>query len=268
MMATMGEGVFPALLRYWRGRRGLSQLDLAGASEVSAKHVSFLETGRAQPSREMVLRLAATMDVPLRDQNALLMAAGFAEAFREVPPEGFSPEVRRALESMMAVQEPYPLAVLDRDYELIMCNAATRRLLRALMGDKVDSETNVMRMLFDPTLLRPHVVGWEIVGRGLLTRLQREALHTRHDGRLDALISTLLRYDGVPDEWRVPDFEAPSEPTLCVRFRVGTSVLGFLVTLTVFQAPQNVSLQELRIESYFPLDDATEALCRALAAND
>ncbi len=268
MMPNVTDRVFPALLRYWRGTRGLSQLDLAGASEVSAKHISFLETGRAKPSREMILRLATALRVPLRDQNALLVAAGFAEAFVEPDPAGFSPEVRRALQCMMDKQEPFPLVVFDRNYDLVMRNTATRRLLGVLLGDRAESERNVMRQLFDPTLLKPHIVEWDRVARGLLSRLQREALSRRHDDGLNTLLSGLCSYPGVPDAWRTPNFEAPSEPTLCVRFEYGGQRLGFLVTLTVFQAPQNVSLEELRIESYFPLDDDTERLCRALAELD
>jgi transcriptional regulator with XRE-family HTH domain len=244
----------------------MSQLDLAGAADVSPKHISFLETGRAKPSREMVLRLATTLGVPLRDQNALLVAAGFAEAFREVDPTGFDPNVRRALERMMAHQEPYPLLVLDRHYDLVMQNAAARRFLLAVLGERAEIERNTMKLLFDPQLLRPFVVEWERTARLLLGRLQREALYRRRDAGLTQLLTTLCAYEGVPQGWRTPDFESPSEATLNVRFEFGGQRIGFLTTLTVFQAPQNVSLEELQIESYFPLDDATEAVCRALAA--
>lgn len=246
----------------------MSQLDLAGVADVSAKHISFLETGRSQPSRDMILRLASTLAVPLRDQNALLVAAGFTAAFREPEADAFGPEVQRALHCMMKQQEPYPLVVFDGSYDLVMRNTATQRLLHAMLGERAESERNVLRLLFDPTLLRPYVVQWETVARSLLSRLQRESLSRRHDDGLRSLLSGLMRYEGVPPQWRTPDFESPSEPTLCVRFNHAGVQLGFLVTLTVFQAPQNVSLEELQIESYFPLDDATEQVCRALAAAD
>ncbi len=260
------SNVFPALLRYWRGARGLSQLDLAGAASVSAKHISFLETGRANPSQEMVLRLASTLDLPLRDQNALLLAAGFAEVFREPAESEFDPVVKRALDIMMRHHEPYPLVVFDRHYEMVAANEGTQRFLRLLLGDAAGREKNVMKLLFDPDLLRPFVVDWERVAGGLLVRLQRELLHKRRDGGLSALISTLCTYPGVPADWRVPDLSAPSLAALDVQFDVHGQRLGFLTTLTVFQAPQNVSLEELRIESYYPLDDATDQLCRALVS--
>jgi transcriptional regulator with XRE-family HTH domain len=265
MMAVVPDTVFPALLRYWRGARGMSQLDLAGAADVSPKHISFLETGRAKPSREMVLRLATTLGVPLRDQNALLIAAGYAEAFRENDPAGFDPNIRRALERMMAQQEPYPLLVLDRHYNLVMHNVASRRFLLTVLGEKAEVERNAMKLLFDPQLLRPYVVDWERTARGLLGRLQRESLYRRRDHGLTQLLASLCAYEGVPDGWRTPDLEAPSEATLHLRFEFLGQRIGFLTTLTVFQAPQNVSLEELQIESYFPLDDITEQVCRMLA---
>lgn len=265
-MSSRDDNVFPALLRYWRGARGLSQLDLAGASAVSAKHISFLETGRANPSQEMVLRLATTLDLSLRDHNALLVAAGFAAKFRESGREGFDPAVERALTRMMKHQEPYPLLVFDRHYDLVLANDATKRLLDLMIGDGWERERNAMKLLFDPTLLRPHVVGWETVARAMLHRLQRELLHRRRDAGLSALLSQLCAYPGVPEDWRLPDLTAPSQATLDVMFEFGGQRFGFLTTLTVFQAPQNVALEELHIESYFPLDEATEQLCARLAA--
>ncbi len=258
------SNVFPALLRYWRGARGLSQLDLAGAASVSAKHISFLETNRANPSQEMVLRLASTLDLPLRDQNALLVAAGFAPVFQESTECEFDPTVQRALEIMMRHHEPYPLVVFDRHYDMVAANEGTQRLLRLLLGDAAGRERNVMKLLFDPQLLRPFVVEWERIAGGLLVRLARESLHKRRDRGLSALISSLCAYPDVPVDWRVPDLSAPSPAALDVQFDVHGQRLGFLTTLTVFQAPQNVSLEELRIESYYPLDDATDQLCRAL----
>jgi transcriptional regulator with XRE-family HTH domain len=260
------DNVFPALLRYWRGARGLSQLDLAGAAGVSAKHISFLETGRANPSQEMVLRLASTMDLSLRDQNAMLVAAGFTELFRESA-DAFDPVVQRALEMMMRHHEPFPLLVFDRHYDMVTANEATKRLLGTMLGDKAEKERNTLKMLFDPELLRPFVVDWERIARALLARLQREILHRRRDAGLSALLSALCAFPDVPGDWRTPDLTAPSVASLDVSFDFGGQRFGFLTTMTVFQAPQNVALEELHIESYFPLDDATEQLCRMLASS-
>lgn len=265
MMLGVPDRAFSALLRYWRGLRGLSQLDLAGAADISAKHVSFLETGRSKPSREMVLRLGNTLAVPLRDQNALLEAAGFRAAYREVEPAAFDDQIRRALRTMMQHQEPYPLLVMDRHFEILMANDATFRLLEMLLGPKARVERNALKLLFDPDLLRRFVVDWAAVARVLLLRLQRDILVRPGDAGLTQLLSELCRYPGVPADWREVDYETACEPTMSFRFESGGQQLGFLTTMTVFQAPQNVSLEELQIESYFPLDDATQALCEQLA---
>jgi len=154
--------------------------------------------------------------------------------------------------------------VMDRHYNLVMANGATRRLLGALLGDRAEAEPNMMKLLFSADGVRPFVVEWEKVARTLLIRLQREAL-ARRDDTLTALLATLCSYPGVPAGWRSPDLELPSEPTLSLRFEFGGQRLGFLTTMSVFQAPQNISLEELQIESYFPLDATTQALCQALA---
>jgi transcriptional regulator with XRE-family HTH domain len=263
------DTLFPALLRYWRRRRGLSQLDLAVAAEVSTRHVSFLETGRAQPSREMVLRLGATLDVPMRDQNEMLAAAGHGEQFAEPGlGRGLPPAVEQVVERMLAQQEPYPMAVLDRRYDVLRTNAAAARLFALFIAEPgaVPSPLNVFHLLFDPRLARTFVSDWEQVAHGLVARLHREALSKPEDGALAALLRGLFAYPGVPDRWRHPDFSVPSEPTLAFRLRRGGEELAFLTTVTVFNAPQNVTLEELRIESYFPLDDRTARACERLAA--
>lgn len=242
----------------------MSQLDLALAAEVSPKHVSFLETARAHPSREMVLRLANTLALPLREQNALLVSAGYSEIFHDSGPTSDA-RIDRALHMMMEKHEPYPLLVFDRSYDVVMLNRATQSMLGMLLGPRASDERNVMKLLFDPTLLRPHVLDWDLVARAILVRLQREALLDRRDDRLRRLISTLCGYEGVPADWRQPNLELPSDATLNLRFRTAGHTLGFLTTITVFSAPQNVSVEELHIESYYPLDAETEAFCHDLA---
>src|SRR5215831_18779875 len=156
-MAHSEARLFPALLRHFRTRRGLSQLDLALAADVSARHVSFLETGRAQPSREMVLRLGATLGLSLRDQNALLRAAGFEAQFAEPGlSDGMPESVTRAIARMLAQQEPFPMVVLDRCYNVLQRNEATRRLLSRTIADPsaLPARPNMLRVLFDPRLAR------------------------------------------------------------------------------------------------------------------
>ncbi len=259
--------LFPALLRHWRSRRGLSQLDLALAADVSSRHVSFLETARAQPSREMVLRLGATLNVPLRDQNAMLQAAGFAPEFPEPGLDELSGPVGLAIERMLAQHEPYPLTVLSRGYDVLRSNAGADRVFSRFVADPsaLSPPLNVFALVFDPRLARPFVQGWERVAHTMVTRLYREVLARPEDPELASLLASLFRYEGVPEGWRQPDFSIPSEATLEVRLRNADLDLGFLTALTQFNAPQNVTLDEIRIESYFPVDDATARACERLA---
>jgi transcriptional regulator with XRE-family HTH domain len=264
-----GAGLFSVLLRHWRTRRGLSQLDLALAADVSSRHVSFLETGRAKPSREMVLRLGTTLGVPLRDQNVMLGAAGFRPEFDQ--PEGapgLPSAVEQAIGRMMRQQEPFPLVVMDRGYDVVRSNEGATRLLASMVADPaaLAPPVNAFRIVFDPRLCRPFIVDWERTARALVSRLHREALERPTDEGLAALVRSLFDYPGVPRTFRQPDFSSPSEPTLTVRLRRDGLELAFLTTLTVFNAPQSVALEDLRIESYFPLDDATERACRQMAA--
>jgi transcriptional regulator with XRE-family HTH domain len=267
-MAREGNRLFPALLRDWRSRRGMSQLDLAIAADVSSRHVSFLETARADPSREMVLRLGGALNVPLRDQNALLRAAGFAEEFAEPSVRGGLPaSIMQALDRMFAAHEPFPMVAVDRRYDVLRMNDGGARLLSRFVLDPgaLAGRQNLFIALFDPRAARSFVVDWERVAHGMIARLHREVLARAGDAELAGLLRALLEYPGVPPAWRQPDFSAPSEPTLTVRLRRDELDLAFLTTITSFSAPQNVTLEELRLESYFPLDDATAAACEALS---
>ena len=170
----------PALLRYWRGLRGMSQLDLATAADVSSRHISFLETGRANPSRDMVLRLGATLDIPMREQNALLAAAGFSDVFRDTEMGDLDPYIRDALQRMMNQQEPYPLVVMDRHYNVLMANVAATRFLNIVLGERMGSLTdiNIMKLVFDPLGFRDVITNWEQLAKGLLSRLQLRSAAT------------------------------------------------------------------------------------------
>lgn len=265
---TAKRVLFPALLRYWRNRRGLSQLDLALSADVSARHVSFLETGRAQPSRDMVLRLAATLRMPLRDRNVMLHAAGFAEEFAEPDDAaGLPPAINHALERMLAKHEPYPMVVMDRHYMVRRANRGAMALLQHFSDDPaaIPQPLNAFHLLFDPKLGRPFVENWPATARTFLSRLHLEALENPSDAGLSELLAELLAYPDVPESWRQPDFSQPVDSTLALRLRRGDLSLGFITTLTVFSAPGNVTLEELRIESYFPLDAETERACERIA---
>ncbi|MEM1125342.1 MAG: helix-turn-helix transcriptional regulator [Bacteroidota bacterium] len=259
-MKKQESQLFAALLKYWRTKRGLSQLDLALTADVSARHISFLETGRARPSRDMVLVLAATLDLPLRERNALLREAGFAEAFEMPPLDALADDgIRRALTTMMHLHEPFPMLVMDKWYEVLEMNQGAQRLVGVLLGPQV-RRFNACLAFFDE--LRPFVVGWEGVARLMIARLHREALHQPHDERMAALLRRVLDRPDLPDDWRRPDLSKGSEGAFTLRFKAGDLELAFVTTLMAFNAPQNVTLDELRIECYYPLDEVTEAACR------
>ncbi len=252
--------MFGALLRAWRGRRGLSQLDLALGAEVSARHVSFLETGRASPSEAMVLRLASTLDLPLRDQNDLLLAAGHPRRFPEA--SALPPSIEDALSRLMAQQEPYPLVVLSAAYDVLRMNAAHARLFGPLVASP-PPQPNLLELLFDPAGLRPHILDWEVLAERLLMRLRRERLAAPGDARFSALTARLLAYPGVPHFELDPS--ARLEPVLSLWLSIGGQRLSFLTMVTTFSGAQDITVAELRIESFHPLDEVTKDHCRRLA---
>jgi len=246
----------------------MSQLDLALAAEVSPRHVSFLETGRSRPSQEMILRLGSTLDVPLREQNAMLRAAGLEEAFADPGPETpFAPAVERAIDRMMAQHEPFPLVVFDRKYDIVRLNEGASRLLPLFVADPgaLEPPLNAMALLFDPRGARPFVEDWPQTARSMLSRLHREVLASGGDAELGALLDRILELPEVPASWKQPDFGIPSEPTLMVRLHRDPTRVAFLTTVTTFSAPQNVALEELHLESWFPLDEKTAETCTRLA---
>ena len=267
-MARTATRLFPALLKHWRGRRGLSQLDLALAADVSARHISFLETGRAQPSRDMLLRLASALSVPFRDQNAMLDAAGYPEAFGEPGlGEKLPKPISEVIDRMLAQHEPFPMTVLNRRYDVLRVNDAGMKILGRFVVDPaaLPEPLNVFALLFDPRLGRSFVVDWEKIAHAMVARLHREALASPEDGIAEQLLRMMMEYPGVPPSWRQPDFSVPSDPVFTLHLRRDDLSLGFLTTVTAFNAPQNVTLEELRIESYFPLDDATARACEKIA---
>lgn len=246
----------------------MSQLDLAHSAEVSSRHLSFLETGRSHPSIEMVLLLAETLDVPLRDRNELLRAAGFDGRYAEPTIEdALDGVLGTALSTMLEHHEPFPLVVVDRLYRIVRTNRAAFRLF-ALGGFRLDgSELNLLDAMFDPAA-RERIVNWSDAASTALRRLQREVFHRPQDAELQSLLDRLITTPGVPEAWRQPDLDTPDEPMLALDLELGGETLSFLTTITAFNAPRNVTLDELRIESWFPLDDATGAACHRLLADD
>ena len=253
-------GLFPALLKHWRGQRSLSQLDLGLAADVSARHISFLETGRSRPSVGMVLRLGTTLGVPLRQVDAMLRAAGHDTIYDTTPGELPQP-VKEALELLKRHHDPYPLLVIDRLYRVRDMNNGAIRLFNRLLGPGLQLEgLNLAELTFDPAGAHPLVANFETVGRQLLWRLQREALADPNDSEIRALLDRLVAMPTVSPNWRTMDPEVPSDPVLILHLRTGEVDLRFMTMITAFQAPQNAAVEDLRIESWLPYDAATDAL--------
>jgi transcriptional regulator with XRE-family HTH domain len=275
MSAVQEINSFGELLRRWRMTRRVSQLELGLEAEVSARHISFIETGRARPSREMVVILSSVLDVPLRERNAMLTAAGYAPIYRETnlnaPPMA---QVRQALELILRQHEPFGAIVFNRHWGLVMVNAAYLQLMTLLAGASEPSfvpyavtpqpRLNVLKLLFDPAAWKPQVANWEVVARATLDRLHREAMQYR-DPVLRDLLETLLAYPEVPARWRDPDFDTPQDVVIPVEIRLGDFTLRFFSTVTTLGTPQDITLQELSIESFHPADEHTAQVIRSLA---
>lgn len=262
----MSDALFCALLKFWRRKRGLSQLDLALTAGVSARHLSFLESGRARPSEEMVLRLLSVLAVPLRDQNEVLRAAAFSPRFPEAGLENLPPPLDFALTHMLRQHAPYPMTVMNAGYQILRANPAAEAIFGRFLvhAEHLAGPLNLLALVFDPNLLRPFIENWASVAQQLLIRLHREALARPGDARLGDLLRQVMAYPGVPRAWREPDFSIESAPTLTLRLARESLALQFFTTLTVFSAPQQAGLDELRIESYFPMDAQTAQTCEAL----
>jgi len=267
-MAAELEPAFGRLLREWRSRRRVSQLALALEAGVSSRHVSFIETGRAQPSREMVLMLARVLDVPLRDRNDLLMSAGYAAMYRatdlDAPP---LEQARRAIDFMLRQQEPYPAIAVDRSWTILKANDGAVRLVEAFADPDAAAEWggNAMRLMFHPRGFRPHIVNWEAMAAALIQWLHRDVLSGLGGAETRRLLEELLSYPGVPPRWRTLDLDASTEPFLAIEFHKGDLELRFFSTLTSLGTPHDITLQELRVEAFFPADPETEEAARRLA---
>jgi transcriptional regulator with XRE-family HTH domain len=260
------EATFAARLRWWREHRGFSQLALAGRTGISQRHLSFLELRRASPSREMVDRLATALDIPLRQHNALLLAAGFAPEWRQrdlAAPD--LAEVASALDYMLARQEPYPAVVVDRHWNLLKSNAGAVRLVEFLVGPIAPgTPINLADALVAPNVLRPHLANWAQVVRHFIHSVEADAAA---DGLTEttALLERLMGYKGVRKALSLGSSNADTGPVLAMHFRKRDASLRLFTTIATLGTPQDITLQELRIECFFPMDDATENLLRSWA---
>jgi transcriptional regulator with XRE-family HTH domain len=261
LVVTAATSPVGTLLRHWREVRHLSQLALAGEVATTQRYLSFIESGRSQPSRAMVLRLARALDVPIRERNQLLLAAGYASLYREA---GLASEeatqVRAAVERMLEAHEPYPAVVMDRHWNVTTSNSAADAFFGWLLGDReLEEPANVIRLMFDPDGLRPFVRNWEEIAEALIQRVHREAVGGFPDTETVALLEQALAYPGVPSEWRTPDFRTSPLPVVPVEWEKDRLALSYFSTVTTLGTPQDAMLQEIRIESFFPTDEPTAA---------
>jgi transcriptional regulator with XRE-family HTH domain len=254
-------GTFAGALRAWRTRRRVSQLELAERAGTTQRHVSFIESGRSAPGRGMVIRLAESLEVPIRERNALLHAAGFAPAYPRTALDdpGLEP-VRTALERILAGHLPYPAVVVDRCGDLVMANAGFHALAGGVAPSLLTPPVSVPRVLLHPQGLAPRIVNLDEWAWHVIDRLDAEAERNPHD-QLHRLVAELAEL--VPDRPRhpVPDYLGFAVP---LRLRVDGGELRLITTLTRFGTAVDVTVAELRLEAFLPADDTTAALLTEL----
>ncbi len=241
------------LLRYWRGQRGFSQLDLALEGGTSQRHLSFIESGRSVPSRSMLVMLSEALDIPLRERNALLLVAGYAPLYAEASLDDATMKVvTSAIDQMLSNNEPHPALLIDRYWNVLRTNASAP----AFFGSMIDlaafpKPRNLLELTFDPAGLRAHIEDWETVAAGLLQRVRREALGLVIDDRLQALLNKLKRYPGAEKLLVSTSLDSPILP---ITFRRGAERISYFSLVTTIGTPQTVTAQELRLECMFPID--------------
>lgn len=254
-------------LRHWRQHRRLSQLDLAQDAEISTRHLSYVETGRAAPSREMVLRLAERLQVPLRERNTLLVAAGFAPMYRQ---RGLDDPAlaaaREAVQRVLDGHEPYPALAVDRHWNLLACNALVPLLMTGAAPELLQPPVNVLRLSLHPKGLAPRILNLRQWRAHVLERLQQQISATS-DAQLQALHEELAAYPLVqsPAEAGAPEAAGDLAGVLVpLQLRTDAGVLNLISTTTLFGTPMDVTLQELAVESFFPADSQTAQALQAL----
>lgn len=248
-------------LRSWRQHRRRSQLDLALDAEVSARHISFLETGRSLPSRQMLLHLAEQLDIPLRERNTLLVAAGYAPIYAETPIDEPAMQVaRQAVELVLAGHEPYPALAIDRHWNMVTANRAIGMFMEGIAPELLEPPINVLRLSLHPDGLAPRILNLRQWHEHILARL-RHQIDATADPVLVALHAELAGYP-LPEDTGEIAGETYGNLVLPIRIRTGSGILAFFTTTTMFGTPHDITLAELAIESFFPADAATAEVFR------
>lgn len=250
------------LLRHWRDVRGTSQLGLALDTGISQRHLSFIESGRSAPSRQILTSIVHSLDVPLRERNAIFLAAGYAPVYSEASWNAEEMQgITRALDRMLRQHDPFPAIVMDRYWNVLATNDSSPRFFGSFIDMAARAgPRNMLHLIFDPAGMRPFVVDWETVARSLVQRVYRETVGRVLDERTGALLDELFAYPGVDASWRLhgSSGSASNLPMIPIGFEKDGKILRYFSMVTTVGAPQSVTAQELRIESMFPVDEQTE----------
>jgi len=247
------------MLRFWRQLHKISQMDLALNVDISSKHLSFVETGKSQPSRNLILKIAHSLKLPLRHRNAFLIAAGYAPEFGEEPFDGQKMEiVRHALQRMMDKHEPYPAFVVNTGYKIMMTNSGYDRIVKIFAGESaLKKYDNSIRILFSEDGLRPYVKDWPAIEHFLLARLWEEVVSTQHFELIELYNDLLqLRSNADPNDFQMDN----NLPIMSLVLEKNSTKASFFTTITTLGTPLDLTTQELRIELLFPSDEETKQL--------
>jgi transcriptional regulator with XRE-family HTH domain len=255
-----------ALLRHWRDLRGISQLDLSFNAGVSQRHISFIESGRSVPSRQMLLDIAQTLDIPLRERNTLLLAAGYAPMYADAAWNAQEMQsVTKALGRMLRQHEPFPALVMDRYWNVLMTNESAPKFFNCFIDMAArKGPRNMLHLIFDPDGMRPFVADWQSVSDSLIRRVSRESVGRVIDDPTRELLAALRAYPDVPADahssrvFSADAGAAAAMPVIPIGFVRNGHVLNYFSMVASVGTPQNVAAQELRIECMFPADDETE----------
>ena len=257
---------FGVLLRRWRQSRRMTQEGLALAANSSTRHLSYLETGRAQPSRDMVLRLAEHLQVPLRDQNTLLLAAGFAPAFVERPLAELE-AAKLAIDNVLQAHKPYPAFALDRHWKVVLSNSALPQLYEGCAADLLRTPINAVRLILHPLGLGPRIVNF-VEWRTHTVTVLRQQMETRPDPVVQALLAEVMSYPAPSAGVAPVASEGPQRYATPLQIATRLGIVSFLNTTTIFGTPTDVTLSELALEMLFPADEVTIAIVRTMVAEE
>ncbi|MFV2089585.1 MAG: helix-turn-helix domain-containing protein [Pseudomonadales bacterium] len=267
MIEAAAAGVldFGTILKDWRQHRRVSQLALSSHSGISQRHISFLETGRSKPSRPMVLALSDSLDIPLRERNALLQSAGYAAVYSERPLASEETAIFAvALKATLDHHEPYPAMVLDGHWNLVMANEGALRffglfidLFAALEAIGAPQEFQVARLCLRDEGLKPYIINWHDLAWSFLARARRALLVNPRDPHLPVLIDEIIRHPDAPMEWRQPDYSTAPPPVVTMTLARDGFEYSLFTMLAHFGSAQSVTLEELSVETFYPANEAT-----------